>query len=132
MTNTEGMVGAFWVLPGPRVIGETCSLSEADHVGDSYNGPSGHESLWRKLAKPASFLGRSYSTVPRGRVLYRSNESRFVIFAAPEIVSDLPAREAVEAFYGLLASEHRWLCGTDPHYTTEPDLVDEADDSGEG
>jgi len=128
MTKAEVMVGAFWVLPGPCVIGEACSLSEAERVGDSYDGPSGHESLWHKLAKPASFLARGYSTVPRGRVLYRSNESRFVVFAAPEIVGDLAAREAVEAYYGLLGGEHRWVWKTDPHYTTEPDLVDEADD----
>jgi hypothetical protein len=119
------MVGAFWVLPGPRVIGETVGLSHAERVGESYNGPSGHEPLWPTLPKPASFLGCGYSTVPRGRVLYRGDESRFVIFAAPEIVRDVAARKAVEAFYGLSGSEHRWE--TDFHYTTEPDLIDESD-----
>ena len=131
MTKTIGMVGAFWVLPGPRVIGETCSLSEADRIGESYNGPSGHESLWPSLAKPVPFTGLGYSTVPRGRVLYRADESRFVVFAAPEVVRDLATREAVEAFYNLSASEHRLLWETDPHYITEPDLVDETDDPDE-
>ena len=122
------MVGAFWVLPGPRVIGETVGLSHAERVDESYNGPSGHEPLWPTLAKPAAFLGRGYSTVPRGRVLYRGDESQFVIFAALEIVRDVAARKAVEAFYGLSGSAHRWLWESDPHYTTEPDLIDESDD----
>lgn len=131
MMKVKGKVGAFWVLPGSRVIGEACPLSEADCIGNSYGGPSGHNSLWHKLPKPALFWGHGYSTVPRGRVLYRSNESCFVVFAAPEIVADLAARQAVEAFYDLLECKHRLLWETDPHYTTEPDIVDEADDTGE-
>lgn len=124
ISNATSMVGAFWVLPGPRVIGETCSLSEADRVGDSFNGRTGHDSLWSNLAKPASLFGRGHSTVPRGRVLYRGDESHFVAFAAPEIVRDPDARHAVEVFYGLSRTEHRVRWETDPHYVTQPDLVD--------
>jgi len=131
MREATGMVGAFWVLPGPRVIGETCTLSEAERVGDSYNGPTGHESLWASLPKPASFLGRGYSTVPRGRVLYRGDESRFLVFAAAEIVRDSTAREAVEAFYGIMGTECKLHWETDPHYVTQADLIDEDADHSE-
>jgi len=107
MAGPAGMVGAFWVLPGRHIIGETCSLSQADRVGDNYNGRAGHESLWSSLAKPASLFGRGYSTVPRGRVLYRADESQFVVLAAPEIVSNPESRHAVEMFYGLSGAEYR-------------------------
>ena len=127
MGEATGMVGAFWVLPGPHVIGEKSSLSEAVHVDSSYNGRSGHESLWTTVSKPVSFIGRGYSTVPRGRILYHADRTQFVAFAAPEIVCDPQARHAVEIFYNLLDAEHQLHWKTDPHYVTQPDIIDESD-----
>ena len=128
MSEIRGMVGAFWVLPGPCIIGEACGLAEADHVGDNYNGQSGHDSLWPGLVKPASLAGRVYATVARGRVLYRARDRCFAVVAAPEIVSDPEAQLAVELFYGLSDGGERVSWETDPHYETQPDLVDEGDD----
>jgi hypothetical protein len=125
MTKIEGKVGAFWLLPGPRVIGETCRLTEAERVGDNYNGRIGHHWLWARLKKPISLMGHAYTTVPRGRVLYCMSERRFVIFAAPEIIHDAAARMAVERFYGLSCRENIVSWETDPHYMTQPDLIDE-------
>lgn len=122
--NKTGKVGAFWVFPGSRVQGEACSLSTSERVGGYCNGLQGHDALWPGVVKPVDFLGRGYGTVPRGRVLYRESESCFVVFAAPEIVRDRVAREAVEEFYSLSAKEQRLLWQTDPHYITQPDLID--------
>jgi hypothetical protein len=125
---TEATVGAFWVLPGARVIGERCPLAQADRVGDCFDGRAGHEALWSELARPAAFIGRSYSTVPRGRILFRADESRFVVFAAPEIVSNPESRQAVETYFGLLVTNTRTDWQTDPHYVTQPYIADESDD----
>ena len=128
MKETKAKVGAFWLLPGPRVIGEACCLAEAERTGDSYNGPTGHHWLWPKLIKPISLLDRAYTTVPRGRVLYKTREQRFYIYAAPEISKDKKARHAVEEFYGLLSADTPVSWKSDPHYVTQPDLLLEEDD----
>lgn len=125
MNKTTGRVGAFWVLPGSKVIGEACTLSEAECDDDYCNGPTGHDTLWRKLTKPASLSGRAYMSVPRGRVLYCIRESRFAVLAASEIVKDPAARRAVESFYNLPGSQLRSSWVVDSHYVTQPDLVDE-------
>ncbi len=127
MKNETGKVGAFWVFPGPCVQGEACCLSVSERVGGYCNGLQGHDALWSAVARPAGFLGRGYGTVPRGRVLYRQSESCFVVFAAPEIVRDGVARDAVEVFYGFSEKSHRLLWKTDPHYITQPDIFDEFD-----
>jgi hypothetical protein len=97
-------------------------------VGDCFDGRAGHEALWSELTKPSALIGRSYNTVSRGRVLYRADESRFIVFAAPEIVSSHEFRHAVEIYFGLSVAKTRLDWQVDPHYVTQPDLIDESDD----
>lgn len=122
--NKNGKVGAFWVLPGLRVVGEACALDRAEHLGGWLNGPQGHDALWPAVA-PLALRSQFYGSVPRGRVVYRSADNLFVLYAAPEIVWDSHARSVVEVFFGLDEDGSRKQWQTDPHYVTQRDLVDE-------
>lgn len=123
--DETGKVGAFWIIPGPRVIGEACDLALALETDGVLNGPLGHGTLWERLERPAAFIGRAYTTVPRGRVLFMSSPKRFVVYAAVEVLKNPEAREAVETFYGIGSSAWPVLWRRDSHYVTQPELFDE-------
>lgn len=122
----HGKVGAFWVLPELRVVGEACSLAQAEDIDGNFNGPMGHDALWPVVAPPEN-RSQFYGTVQRGRVVYRGRESLFVIFAAQEIIESQKAREVVEKFFGLHSDGFKKQWCLDPHYKTQPDLIDEDD-----
>ena len=130
MSNNKitGKVGAFWLLSDYSVIGEACLLHEAEQDEKFYNGLAAHNDLWPRLMKPVSLLGQTYTTVPRGRVIYNKFSACFVIFAAPEILADQQAKDAIEDFYQLGKEGDCIVWRDDPHYETQPDLIDELDD----
>jgi hypothetical protein len=126
----ESCVGPFWVIDGDRVIGKAHRLTSAE-IEDRKKGlpdrtPSHHD-IWPNLRKPASASGRTYMTIPRGRVVYEPIKDEFVIYLAPEIYRDSSACDAVVDFSRLYGKRLRWV-SDDHHYATQDDLIDEGDD----
>ena len=123
-------MGPFWAIDGDQVIGEARRLTSAE-IEDRKKGlpdktPSHHD-LWPNLRKPASASGRTYMTIPRGRVVYQPQDNAFVIYLAPEIWQSCSACDAVVRFFRLQGQKLRWI-SDDHHYATQDDLIDEGDD----
>ena len=89
------------------------------------NGPLGHSAFWERLERPAAFIGRGYSAVPRGRVLFMASQELFVVYAAGEVLKSQEARQAVETFYGIDSGSWPISWRRDPHYVTQPELFDD-------
>lgn len=125
MNEKTGNVGAFWVIAGPRVIGEAVKLGAAIEVNETRNGALGHDELWDSIEKPAGLIGRTYTSIPRGRVIFLASKKLFVVYAANEIARSENARRAVELFYGIESSSYVVQWRFDSHYVTQPELLDE-------
>ena len=126
----EGCVGPFWAIDSDQIIGKAHRLTSAE-IDDRKKGlpdktPSHHD-LWPNLRKPTSVSGRTYITIPRGRVVYQPRVDEFVIYLAPEIYRQPSARDAVVRFFSLQEQKLRWRLD-DHHYATQDDLIDEGDD----
>lgn len=125
MIEKTGRVGAFWVVPGPRVIGEAIKLDAAIEVNEVRDGALGHDELWENIEKPADLIDRTYTSIPRGRVIFLSSKNWFVVYAANEIARSENARRAVESFYDIESSHCVVQWRFDSHYLTQPELFDE-------
>src|SRR5262249_38077849 len=86
--------------------------------GDFINGPFDHLPYWERVRRTLpAFRHVEYNAVPRGRVLYKKAEGRFVVY-----MDKVLHREEVKA----LILHHFELPGetpllTDIHYTTTPE-----------
>jgi hypothetical protein len=123
-------VGPFWAIDGDQVIGEARRLTSADIEGRKRGLPDqtpSHHDLWPTLQKPFSVSGRTYMTIPRGRVIYQPKEDEFVIYLAREIYRNSSACDAMVRFFSLQGQKLRWR-PDDHHYATQDDLIDEGDD----
>lgn len=123
-------VGPFWVLVSEEIIGYSHVLTdeEIEEIRKGMPDPSpSHNELWPQLAKPRELIGRSYMSVPRGRVVYRPKDDFFEVYIAPEVSGSQKTKSAVEQFFGLQGRKIRWNTG-DYHYRTQPELLDDTDD----
>ena len=126
MLEKTGRVGAFWVIPGPRVIGEALDLNAATEVNETLDGVQGHNELWEHIERPVDLIDRTYTSIPRGRVIFITAKNCFVVYAAEEIVSSEGDRRAVESFYGIESNPSGVQWRLDSHYRTQSELLDQS------
>ena len=72
-------VGIFWILPvGLLAFGVPYTAGEK--YGDFLNTPDGHYETWGKLRKTLGKLPEDYTSYPRGRIVYRINDQKFLVY----------------------------------------------------
>lgn len=125
-TMLTGSVGPFWVVSEKGqiiVLALPVSLKEAVPYGDMLTVEAGHYDYWFQLAHrgatrlrseglPTAPVWSEYEEWPRGRVMYDTAASRFVIRAdrqlhRPPIVSLIADRFGIEGSeFVVLADDH--------------------------
>lgn len=91
-----GFVGIYWGIPNPdhswSILTDKSSLAEAEPYGDFLTHPRGHYDVWSEwqklgsvaLAKrgiPETVAYHEYEDFPRGRIVYETKTSQFIIYA---------------------------------------------------
>jgi len=73
-------VGIFWYFQG-QIIQSSLPYTEGVDIGDGYiNGPADHYLYWEQAKKWNSAIrDYEYDEVPRGRVIYNSNQRKFIV-----------------------------------------------------
>ena len=89
-------VGIFWGCPtagGETVLlADKTPVDQAEEYGDFRTHGTGHAEFWERLARlgatelekrglPTAPAWYEYETVPRGRVVYRPKDRRFIVYA---------------------------------------------------
>jgi hypothetical protein len=109
-----GKVGIFWFYEGiPLFV--AAPLQHGIDDGDFMNGPDDHLLAWGKVRCAVPALRTvEYDEVPRGRVIYKKAEDRFVVYMDKVLHRDDYKRAILHLF--ALPPETPFL--TDIHYTT--------------
>jgi hypothetical protein len=120
-------VGIFWEISGVIVI-DCSALHDAEHYGDCITHAKGHYDFWQEwqalggtalavAGYPKSILSTEYDEWPRGRIVYETRTSRFVLYAdvrlqKPSIVT------AIKNAFGI--SDAAVAVKSDLHYRASP------------
>lgn len=122
-------VGIFWGVPdgGAIVLAhDAIPLSEAERYGEMLTYPDGHADVWdgwqklgatglKRRGLPAQIAQAEYDEVPRGRVVYRTPDRSFVIYADRRLQTASFITQVKIAFE-LTGSQS--VVRSDPHYRT--------------
>ena len=111
-------IGVFWFYKG-HVLGREADLADGEEgVPGLIDSPDNHTDLWDGtiLRKHPELRGREYYEVPRGRVLWDSNQSSAIIYLDARLLND-DIKAKITQFFDLKNEEVVWR--TDPHYTTD-------------
>ena len=122
---SSGKIGIFWFING-RVMGRARPTSEGEaHVAGMYDSPDAHAELWENAdglpGLDPALRGQPYSAFPRGRVLYRGGDQRFIVYM-DRVLFTAKTQKAIAAFFDLPKNGVLWRA--DVHYTTDPDDLD--------
>lgn len=123
----EPCVGIFWGVAqtcGMALVTDATALPAAEPYGDFLTHPRGHYEIWEEwrllgpagLARrglPAAIAFREYEEFPRGRIVFDTRESAFIVYADRGLRNPAMAARIVHAF-GL--GGQRWTMRADPHY----------------
>lgn len=120
-------VGIFWMIgngePSALLV-DRSRLDSAESYGDCLKHAGGHFEIWERLKNrgarflagqglPSAIAFCEYEDFPRGRVVYRTADERFVIYADRRLHGPDTIRRIAAAF-GLTNS--RVVVRTDAHY----------------
>ena len=72
-------VGIFWILP-EGLLAYGVAYTEGEKYGDFINTPDGHYETWGKLRKVSGRLPEDYTAYPRGRIVYRIKDQKFLVY----------------------------------------------------
>lgn len=118
-----GKIGIFWFFAG-RVWGQARPISEGEErVAGLRDSPDTHAEFWERPAGEIVLPWRDqpYFTFPRGRVLYRECDGRFLVYMDRALFTRV-AKAAIRTFFTLVEGSVVWCA--DPHYTTDPEELD--------
>jgi hypothetical protein len=125
MKKQTGKIGIFWVYQGV-VLARPIEIIEGETQGDFIDSPDSHLHVW---GDPDGFsrdypelLEMPYEAVPRGRVLYESNEDRYVIYL-DECLMNTKDKAALKRAFSLTKED--CVFRSDPHYCTDPSRIDD-------
>ena len=111
-------VGIFWVYKG-KVTGKSRDASEGIGANGWIDSPDGHPGVWE--TEPAFTRlradGKEYQDIPRGRLVWKQEPGKSVIYMDKKLLRSESAKKKVAAFFELDADKVEWK--TDPHYTTD-------------
>jgi hypothetical protein len=100
MAHFDSFVGVFWAVQehGTAVLllEHRCSLKEAEPYGNMLTCPHGHYEIWerwrksvgdgRRTSVPSIIAVCEYEEWPRGRIVYDSKNTRFILYADAQIL----------------------------------------------
>lgn len=116
--NREPKVGIFWVFRG-RLLSARGKLDDGVDSGHSIDSPKDHVSYWPVLQRRyREICTMEYEEVPRGRVVWVKQPSRFCVYMDKRLHTPRVKRLILQAFE-LPGPKTRFL--VDPHYTTDPE-----------
>jgi len=99
-----GEVGIFWFYRGDiQPVSIPHTLGEA--YGEFVNGHWDHVTYWpqaqrRLRAKYSEIMKYDYEQVPRGRVIYRTSDGKFLIYGSQEFVmNEARKKQVLQAFH---------------------------------
>jgi hypothetical protein len=72
-------VGIFWIFPD-RVLAFGVPYNAGEKYGDFINIPDGHYETWEQLRNASKKLPEDYTSYPRGRIVYRINDKKFLVY----------------------------------------------------
>jgi hypothetical protein len=72
-------VGIFWILP-KKLLVFGVPYTEGENYGDFINTPDGHYETWEQLRKTLGKLPEDYTAYPRGRIVYRITDQKFLVY----------------------------------------------------
>ena len=72
-------VGIFWILP-EELLAFGVAYTEGEKYGGFINTPDGHYETWGKLTKVSGKLPEDYTSYPRGRIVYRITDQKFLVY----------------------------------------------------
>ena len=109
-------VGIFWVYDG-SVVGVRRSLESAEEgVSGLLDSPDSHVDSWPSVAAENGRAAEcEYDDVPRGRVLYDSEQERSIVYL-DACLDKVATRKAIAQFFDLDMARTDWE--HDSHYTT--------------
>ena len=55
-------------------------ILQEENYGDFINIPDGHYETWEKVRKALGKLPEDYTSYPRGRIVYRINDQKFLVY----------------------------------------------------
>ena len=73
------LVGIFWILPA-GLLAFGVPYTAGEKYGDFINIPDGHYEIWEKLRKTSGKLPEDYTSYPRGRIVYRIKDQKFLVY----------------------------------------------------
>lgn len=119
----EPCVGFFWLLPGPSgaqvILADKIPLSKADDYGQCRTHSGGHAEFWDALVKRRAVIllnlptGSEYDEFPRGRVVYDTLITRFIIYIDERIRPKVYLDKIIREF---CLPRPQCVISSDPHY----------------
>jgi len=106
-------VGIFWILPeGLLAFGVPYTAGEK--YGDFINNPDGHYETWEKLRHVSGKLAEDYTAYPRGRIVYRINDQKFLVYLNRNHIKDTKIKKRIISKFRLPADRVEFI--HDHHY----------------
>jgi hypothetical protein len=101
MGTTEKEIGIFYRLPGKRYVAKKADYRTIEPENGFRDIPLGHLEFFEREVHPKTpELVDDYAYYPRGRVLYREKDARFVVYADRCLLSK-EDRQAILRLFGL-------------------------------
>ena len=72
-------VGIFWLFPD-RLLAFGAPYTAGEKYGDFINTPESHYETWEQLRKTTGKLPEDYTSYPRGRIVYRITDQKFLVY----------------------------------------------------
>ena len=106
-------VGIFWILPG-RLLAFGVLYHEGEKFGDFINTPDSHYETWEKLRKVSGKLPEDYTSYPRGRIVYRIKDQKFLVYLNRKHIKNEQIKKRIIREFRLPADHVE--CIYDRHY----------------
>ena len=111
-------VGIFWMYHHEIIFDHKITLDEGIHYGDAITGTNDHADYWEELRLkgvltqlPLS-LRDEYFSIPRGRVVYHSNNDRFFIYHGNNVAK----ADLIKIRKAFNLPKDKTICEQDFHY----------------
>jgi len=94
--NESGLpqVGIFWIFPN-QLLSFGVPYTTGETYGDFINTPAGHDETWEKLRKTSGKLPEDYTSYPRGRIVYRINDQKFLVYLNRKHIKDTKIKRRI-------------------------------------
>jgi len=97
-------VGIFWILPD-GLLAFGVAYTESEKYGGFLNTPDGHYETWEQLRKTSRKLPEDYTSYPRGRIVYRINDQKFLVYLNRKHIKDTKIKKRIIMEFSLPADK---------------------------